>query len=63
MTTVTPVDPMRDAIYNARRALIDYLCEATPDTERVMKREMKILAKSLDVTYERALRYLMTGSL
>jgi len=60
---MTPIDPMRDAISHARRALIDYLCEATPETEKTMKREMKILAKALDVTYERALRYLMTGTL
>lgn len=61
MSLVT--DPKHDAIYQARRALIDYLCEATPDNERAMKREMKILAKTLDVTYERALRFLMTGNI
>jgi hypothetical protein len=61
--TVTAVDPMRDAISNARRALIDYLCEANDYNEKAMKREMKILAKALDVSYERALRYLMTGNL
>lgn len=61
--TLQAIDPMRDAISNARRALIDFICEATPENERAMKREMKILAKSLDTTYERAIRYLMTGEL
>lgn len=46
---------------NARRALIDFLCEATPANEKNMKKAVKALAADMDVTYERALRFLMTG--
>lgn len=52
---------MFEVTSTARRALIDYLCEATPANEAAMKKAMKALARDMDVTYERALRFLMIG--
>lgn len=46
----------------AKKALIDFLVEPPAETEANLRKAVTKLAKELDVSYERALRFLLTGN-
>ena len=62
MLVLTP-DNIVDAKTRARDLLIGYLCQPPQETAADVRKAIKRLASELDVTYEAAWRYLLTGNL